>query len=362
MEANFAAAELIALARKLAFPRPYPSPRLLAELAEASVAALRDEDTSVRPRAPSGEPGGYVALGAPFVVVVPDLHARAALLADLLDSVAPTNEPGFAGVKLAEMALDGRVAILCLGDVLNAEGMAAQERWSLAMGDLVSGGPRALLSPAMDEEMGASLATLCLVMMLKARLGEAFHCLKGNHDNLTNSDRDGDSGFRKYALEGAMGAEWFRMRYGREAMAAVRRHELFLPLVAVGQSFCASHAEPAFPIDVPSLLGYRLRPAIVRALTWTENDQAEEGAVAKSLGSMLGERATGSLWLAGHRPVSGAFALRADGRLAQVHNPTRHQIAWIDNRAKAIAPEIRFFEVKTGGGALRPLDSLSLPS
>lgn len=384
MAADGRSAELIALARELASCGTYPPPARLSALTEAAVAAMRAEDPSIRPRAPSGEPGGLVALGAPFVALVPDLHARAALLADLLASEPPAAQASrglpsprnagetladaaFAdaapsGTTLADMALDGRLAILCLGDVLNAEGPAAQSRWKQAMDGLATGGARALLSPAMDEEMGLSLSALCLVMLLKARLGAAFHCLKGNHDNLSNSGSDGDSSFRKYALEGAMGAEWSRMRYGGAVVAAVRSYELLLPLVAAGRAFCASHAEPAFPVDASSLLDYRSRPALVRALIWTANDQAEEGAVAASLEALLGERAQGGRWFAGHRPVAGAFGLRAGGRLLQIHNPGRDQVAWIDNRPAAGSPEIRFFELEKGGGALRFLESSAAPS
>ena len=364
-----AAAELITLARELASSGTYPPPARLAELTEAAIAALRAEDPLIRPRAASGEPGGLVALGAPFVAVVPDLHARAALLADLLASEPPPagarREPSAApspAKTLAAMTFEGRLAILCLGDVLNAEGPAAQARWNRAMDDLASGGARALLSPAMDEEMGLSLSALCLVMLLKARLGSAFHCLKGNHDNLSNSSLDGDSGFRKYALEGAMGAEWSRARYGEAALSAVRRYELLLPLAAAGRAFCASHAEPAFPVDAPGLLDCRSRPALVRALTWTANDQAEAGAVAESLAALLGGRAADRIWIAGHRPVAGTFGLPSGGHLLQLHNPDRSQIAWIDNRPGTGCPEIRFFEVEKGGGALRFLESLAAPS
>lgn len=369
MAADGRSAELIALARELVSSGTYPPPARLSELTEAAISAMRAEDPSVRPRAASGEPGGLVALSAPFVAVVPDLHARAALLADLLASEPPAIEasrgPFAAPIPaktLAAMALDGRLSILCLGDVLNAEGQAAQARWNQAMDDLASGGAHALLSPAMDEEMGLSLSSLCLVMLLKVRLGTAFHCLKGNHDNLSNSSSDGDSGFRKYALEGAMGAEWSRMRYGEAAINAVRRYELLLPLAAAGRAFCASHAEPAFPVDAPGMLDCRSRPALVRALTWTANDQADEGAVAGSLAALLGGRAADGLWLAGHRPVAGIFGLRAGGRLLQMHNPGRSQIAWIDNRPGTGRPEIRFFEVEKGGGALRFLESLAAPS
>ena len=364
--ADGVAAELIALARELASRGSYPPPARLAELTEGAIEALRAEEPSVRPRAAAGEPGGLVALGAPFVAVVPDLHARAGLLADLLASEPPASRnlagSAFVGTTLAAMALDGRLAILCLGDVLNAEGKAAQARWTRAMDDLASGGVRSLLNSAMDEEMGLSLSALCLVMRLKARLGAAFHCLKGNHDNLANSSLDGDLSFRKYALEGAMGAEWSRLRYGEAALDAVRRYELLLPLVAAGRAFCASHAEPAFPVTAPDLLEYRSQPALVRALIWTADGQADEGAVAESLAALLGGRADGGLWLAGHRPVPGAFGLRPGGRLLQIHNPGRSQIAWIDNRADACRLEVGIYEVENGGGALRFLESCVAPS
>ncbi|HWR13081.1 MAG TPA: hypothetical protein VN445_14750 [Rectinemataceae bacterium] len=355
MGAASVAGDLLELARYIAGRPEYPEAASLEELTDAAILSLSSDPPCLRPSSSSGEPGGLVRVAAPYAVIVPDLHARASLLADLLGSVSPIDPRSL----IVDMILDGRLALVCLGDILNSEGAAGAERWgSVALRLGSSQGLNGLLGPEMDEEMGASLGALCLVMALKVRLGGRFHCLKGNHDNISNSSRDGDLAFYKYALEGAMGAEWFRLRYGEALMRSLRRYERLLPLVAAGNSFCASHAEPAFPLSRVDLLEYGKRPEVVGALIWTGNGEAAENAVKESLDALLGSPGAEdrALWISGHRPVSGAYALRAGGRLVQIHDPNRRQVAWIDNRAGGASGVLSLHEVAQGGGALTLLE------
>ena len=321
-----------------------PRPEELLKLVNGGIAALSAESLEVRPCSFSGEPGGLVRISTPFVAIVPDLHARYSLLYDLLASIAPSHPQAL----VADLILNGELTIVCLGDVFHTEGRLGAKRWMRAARKIEEApGSAGILSEEMEVEMGASLTTLSLVIALKRELAGRFHCLKGNHDNCTNSSRNGDSAFYKYALEGAMGAEWFRLRYGDEIMLALRNYERLLPLIAVGGGFCASHAEPAFSLGLRDVLEYRERPDIVRALIWTSNGEANEGSVEESLTAFL-EPAVAErkgLWISGHRPVAGSYALRAGGRLVQIHNPERRQVAWIDNSPRSIGTAVDIYEI-----------------
>lgn len=361
MDPGSTAEELIDLASSMARRSGYPEAARLKELASAAIDSLKTESQKLRPPSSIGEPGGLVRVETPFAIVVPDLHARSSLLADLLASTPPPSPSFSPELRVIDLVLDGGLTIVCLGDILNSEGRIGAERWHGAALSLIeSPGPEGLLSGEMDEEMGASIGALGLVMALKARLGQSFHCLKGNHDNITNSSMNGDSAFYKFAMEGAMGAEWFRLRYGEKLAKVLRRYERLLPLVAAGRTFCASHAEPAFPVGVADLLEYRARADIVSALIWTGNDQAESGAVLKSLAALLGfsRQEEEGTWISGHRPVEGYYAARAGGRLIQIHNPERQQVAWIDDRPGEIAGRITLHAIQKGGGAMRLLSAV----
>ena len=333
----------------------YPDPLELGELAGEAIFALSTEDELLRPRSGTGRPGGLVRVDSPFVAVVPDLHGRVGLLDDLLRSPAPDSPK----TRLFDLLASRELSLICLGDVLNTEGPEGAVRWRRAVRRLSeTRNEEGLLGPEMDEEMGASLRSLQLVMTLKARAPRAFHCLKGNHDNIRNLVADGDTAFYKYAMEGAMGAEWFRLRYGEELGMTLRRYERLLPLVASGKHFCASHAEPAFAMSLGDILDYGDRPDVVRGLIWTENEEAGEGSVMETMRAILGPVAceTG-LWLAGHRPVSGDFSRRAGGRLLQFHNPEHRRVAWIDNRTDHRL-SMTLYEIEPGRGGLWPLEAL----
>ncbi|MFZ3109938.1 MAG: hypothetical protein WA234_04540 [Rectinemataceae bacterium] len=356
--------ELLDRAGSIVGAEGFLKPSLLEDFAREAIRALSSEEPGTRPFSASGEPGGLVHVKTPFVAIVPDLHARPSLLVDLLASSLPSHP----ATSLLDMALDGNLTIVCLGDILNSEGRIGADRWAKAALRMANSGiPDGLLGPEMDEEMGASMAALGIVMLLKSRLGAGFHCLKGNHDNITNTNLNGDAGFYKYALEGAMGAEWFRLRYGEDLMRLVRHYERSLPLVAAGRRFCASHAEPAFALGIDDLLDYRKRADVVGALIWTGNGQAAKGAVAASLQALLGAKCKGrSLWIAGHRSIRGSYVLRAggaegtEGSLMQIHNPERRQFAWIDNSEKLAPAAVSMYEVGKGGGTPALLDALDL--
>ncbi|HWP68320.1 MAG TPA: hypothetical protein VN437_03385, partial [Rectinemataceae bacterium] len=256
-------AELAKSIHAIASASGYPDPKIFGDLVDDAIAVLAAEDEKLRPRSATGLPGGIIRIDTHYVAIVPDLHGRAGFLDDLFRSPAPTSPD----VTFRDLLASRELSIICLGDILNTEGPEGGDRWRRAARRLsTEPDHKGLLGAEMDEEMGASLRSLQLVMTLKTRFPAGFHCLKGNHDNIGNFSDDGDSAFYKYAMEGAMGAEWFRLRYGEALIGKVRRYERLLPLIALGAGFIASHAEPAFALSREDLLEYRERPDVVRAL------------------------------------------------------------------------------------------------
>lgn len=296
-------------------PRPA---RLRAEL-EAALAVEAAAPPGLRPRDEAGRPGGLLLLDPLSTAILPDLHARHGYLLKAL-----AWRPAPRGPRLIELLAAGQARLLCLGDAFHSEGPRGRARWLRAYDEYRLAGD---FGPAMEAEMADSLTTVRMILRLLAAYPGRFFYLKGNHDNILNEEGRGDHPFRKFAAEGAMVAAWFESRYGRALQEALRGFELGLPLLARGEGWAASHAEPAFALGPEELLAYRERPEVAEALTWTANEEAARGSVAESL-SRLG-LPEGSLWFAGHRPVEGRYALRAEGRFVQFHDPDSERLLWL---------------------------------
>lgn len=347
------ARELLGTLEGIACRSAWPDSRALYDSTFEALEAMRGLSDSERPRSPLGEPGGAVRVAAPSVVIIPDIHGRADIFPDLLKSEWPFPPGG----RIAEMALDGGLSIVCLGDIFNCEGPEASVRW-LAAAEAVTDDTDSILSAEMNLEMTYSYVALQTAQFLLRAMPHAFFCLKGNHDNALGLRDGGDTPFYKYACESAMGAAWSMLRYEEETLLEVRRYEKLLPLVAIGENFCASHAEPAFAIDPGGLLEYRRRPDISRALIWTANGEAAPGAVGESLMALAGEPPSAETkyrWISGHRPVAEAYGLRANGLLVQIHNPARRQVAVITPNRRETSPAVRILGISAGGGPMREL-------
>jgi hypothetical protein len=322
--------------------RRLPERRELAADVEAALSVLRNEDAALRPRDYSGRPGGLLLLPDLPTVLVPDLHARPSFLASIFSwrpplgrgtsgsaargSVTRGSEPD--RPSLAALLSEGMANLVLLGDLFHSEAGGAYERWLRAYREYASGWER---SEAMDEEMGRSLAVARIFLEAKLAFPRNFHCLKGNHDNVTDEEGRGDHSFYKFAAEGSMVSSWFRATYGSNLQARYREVELGLPLLALGERFAASHAEPAFALGREDVVECRSRPEVVEALIWTPNDGAAPGSVERSLGELLGEGgAEGARWFGGHRPVDGRYALRAGGKYVQFHDPRARRVVLLE--------------------------------
>ncbi len=296
-------------------PAP-PEPEEYADALERVRAALASEPPEVRPAGPDGLPGGVVRLAPQLpTLLVPDLHARLDFFLGLLEWRGGGGQSALEGLEVGELQ------VLCLGDGMHAEARAAG-RWKAAQREFVEGYRR---HKHMDEEMRESLGLMQMVMECKAAFPGRFHFLKGNHENIANEEGGGNHPFVKFALEGFMVADYMRLFYGEQILGGHYEFEKQLPLLAVGNGFLASHAEPAGFFPWERVVAFRDDPNVVLGLTWTGDGEAEADSVRRMLEHYLGQ-AEGAYYFGGHRPVRG-FNLRADGRYVQIHDPERWVLA-----------------------------------
>ncbi len=282
------------------------------ELLKRTNSKFDNENMEIRPLDDRNRPGGilYLKKNIP-TVLIPDLHARMQYLINLLFCINQT------GVTILDKLAADKIQIVCLGDGFHSE--TNPGRWAAALKEYKNG---YTYHRNMDEEMRESLGLMEMVMELKCAFPDNFHFIKGNHENIANEYGEGNFPFRKFAYEGPMVLKYIKMFYGNEFLNHFYTFEKKLPLLVVGQNFLASHAEPVTYFDRESLINYRDNPDVTQGLTWTDNNEAEAGSVAFMLDEHLNAKGDISdfYYFSGHRPVSGLFNLRAEGRLVQLHN------------------------------------------
>lgn len=282
---------------------------------------LESEPSSVRPHDSMGRTGGLLYLDPDKVtVLLPDIHARMDMVRECLNLVLPTLEGESA--PLSRGLEEGWAQLVCVGDYVHGESRV-YDRWLMAQQEFLNDFRH---HKAMDQEMTESLGTVELLMHLKLAFPNQIHLLKGNHENITNEEGHGNHPFRKFAQEGPMVFDWMQRFYPENILSSFDRLEKNYPLVAVGDTFLVSHAEPLRFFDPSEVIEYRSRPDVVMGLTWTENNRAQDGAVEEMLSVYLGLEPNSELWnqayhFAGHRVVTGLYQTRAMGRFVQFHNP-----------------------------------------
>jgi hypothetical protein len=197
----------------------------------------------------------------------------------------------------------------------------------------------------MDGEMREGLSLMAMVMILKTAFPDHFHFLKGNHENVANVDTDGNRPFGKYAWEGQMVRDWFILFLGEDMLDRWAEFENSLPLLAVGDRFLVSHAEPRRVYSRERLIQYHGDDELIFDFTWTGNGEADEGSVEKMLEIYLGNDWENALYFGGHRPVRGLYGLRAGNRYVQIHNPEKYVVAVLESgRDPDPARDIRTIE------------------
>jgi len=290
-----------------------PGDRDYLRVVKRAINLLNDENESRRPRDSRGRPGGVVKLipGVP-TLLIPDLHART----DFLYSVFAATIDG--ALPVAEQLSRGELQVVCVGDAFHSERRGAS-RWQAAFKEFQEGWKK---HKQMDGEMRDSLGVMEMVMLAKLAFPLQFHFLKGNHENISNESGQGNHGFRKYAYEGPMVADYVSRFYGEEFLGTYYSYEKSFPLLCIGDGFLVSHAEPATFYEESRVINHREDPEVIEGLTWTDNDAAEKGSVDRMLTAYLGST-TGTVYFGGHRPVGSLYNLRAENKFVQFHNPER---------------------------------------
>ncbi len=293
--------------------------RDLNESLERAFYALNNEAGDIRPAGSDGQPGGLVLLRSLPTIVVPDLHARVGYLEALLDWIPPGNtHTVYQGLSAGELQ------VVCVGDGFHAEARGIQ-RWLTALEEFLGDYRK---HKAMDKEMSESLGVMMIVMELKSSFPGYFHFLKGNHENIANENSLDNRSFRKFVYEGAMVTDWFRKFMGEETFDKYYEFEKKLPVFAVGNRFCVTHAEPRRHHSKHELIEAMIHREIVFDLTWTANGEAEIDSVDRYLDEYFPGDQQARIF-GGHRPVAGCFNTRAGGKYLQIHNPDKYIAVYI---------------------------------
>jgi hypothetical protein len=298
---------------------------------------LDEEDENYRPLNSLGRTGGLIYLRTDLpTVVVPDLHAR-------MDFFLHVCQFRYArGQTVLEGLASGQLQVLCLGDGLHGEGRAA-DRWRAAFDEFKG---EYAEHRHMDEEMRESLGLMEMVIETKLGYPSLFHFLKGNHENIANEEGEGNYPFGKFAFEGEMVTAYVKKFYGEEFFLSYYSFEKKLPLLAVGRNFLVSHAEPRsfYPKDM--VVDCYSHPKVIYDLTWTADNEAEQGSVQKMLDHYLNSaQRDGAYYFGGHRTINDTYNLRANGRYVQLHNPGKFIIALLQ-KERAIDPEKDIIELE----------------
>ncbi|WP_169310630.1 hypothetical protein [Treponema brennaborense] len=305
-----------------------PYKELFGLLDEAGT-VLDGESPSYRPfSAVSHGPGGLLDFTEDVrvpVLLVPDLHARAAFFARLMASSAFSDRiPGADPTDSVFTLLNKRLLrVVCLGDGFHSE--TNRERWLLAYDDFLAG---IVAGESMCAEMRESLALMAAVMRCKCAFPGYFHFLKGNHENILNAEGGGNHPFRKFAQEGEMVKAFVAEYYGDDILHLFSYFENRLPLIAVCSGCVASHAEPRAAYTRQQLVDGMEDAAVIEGLTWTDNGSGTPENVSAMLKTLL-PLFPDAVYVSGHRPVSGAYVRRRENSFIQIHNPLLCNAAFV---------------------------------
>lgn len=253
------------------------------------------------------------------IIVVPDIHGRVDFFFSIFNYKLP--ESIFAGTVL-EALIEKKICVVCVGDGIHGEGRV-KKRWKEAYKKYKKGNSNSFY---MMHEMAENLAVMCMIMEVKIAFPDYFHFLKGNHENILNEQGNGNYPFRKFALEGEMTYNFMLLEFGKEVIILYSKFEHLLPLMFRGRNLLVSHAQPIRAFSVEEIKNGRCNHEIVTGLTWTANDVAQIDAVSTMLKTWL-PNSNDAVYLGGHRPVTGKYSLRSDGKYIQIHNPDTWPIA-----------------------------------
>lgn len=300
-----------------------PDASLYLEKVDKALKVLNNENSSIRPDSSDGGPGGIIHLYHDIpTIIVPDIHARKELIVSLLNLHSEDK-------TFFQLLADKQLQVVCVGDGFHSE-LQGKQRWLDAYSEYEKGYKK---HKNIDLEMQDCLGLMEMIMELKTAFPDNFHFLKGNHENIKNEETGGDHPFRKFVLEGEMVKTWVERFMGEYFLDKYSDFETKLPLLAIGENFVISHAEPRRFYEEDEIRDYHRDT--IHGLTWTANGESEEGSVRAMLDYYLPEKDTGEkLYFGGHRIINTRYKLRADGMFVQIHNPWNLQVVYIKPDSK----------------------------
>jgi SulP family sulfate permease len=248
---------------------------------------------------PEPRPSGCVRLDpSKPVLIISDAHAqRRALHKLLLDKYLgeTTN---------LESVIGGKLQLLLLGNILHSESKsgweAIRDEFAAQSGpDGSESGP----TPLANREMANAFGLAAMIMTLQSS-AESVHCLKGNQDNLLDSEENGNRRIAEQISEpgeGEITKDWTLVRFGGVFAGKYAAWENRLPVLALcdnrenGLAFVASHAEPAAPYTLEQI--DERSDEVVLGLTWTRGEGLHAPQV---LQNVLGPDRAGARYFVGH--------------------------------------------------------------
>ena len=298
-----------------------PGKKLIGNVLNDVIDVLKPESIHHRPRGTNGNPGGLIKLQSLPTIIVSDLHARVGYLKSVLLWKPPDMKYNvYWGLS------SGKLRVVCVGDGFHSESRVIS-RWKKALGEYTMD---FIEHKAMDEEMSESLGVIIMMMKLKTTFPHFFHFLKGNHENIANENSADNRSFRKFVYEGVMVTAWFKEFMGKRLFERYYKFEKMLPVFAIGDRFCVTHAEPKTHYSEKDIVNALVNREIIFNLTWTDNGQAEIGSVVRYLYDFFPDNQEARMF-GGHRPIpiSQNYLSRAGGKYIQIHNPSWYNIVYV---------------------------------
>lgn len=327
-----------------------PQAECFQELIKETIKALKTEDSFIRPQDETGLPGALLDLNTddePIpTIIVPDLHARLDFFEEILNFRIQLDGETQESISIEEALQQKKLYLLCLGDGLHSESRG-KDRWIKAEELWLQ---KDIANKYLCEEMKEGLGLMTRIMKCKCKYTDNFHFLRGNHENILNQFFCGAMPFRKFSSEGEMVRDFMLTVYGEEISQKYADFEHNLPLFAKGKNFLASHAEPLKPYTEIELIDGFFDEDLIRGLTWTANDQAQEDSVETMLEILLPNENESS-YFAGHRTIPGTHRFQRNNKFVQIHNQKEHFISIIHPN-RAFNPLQDIYDTKTGNIAV----------
>lgn len=283
---------------------------------------------------------GLIQLQDLPTIVIPDLHARRALLIAALSF--QISEGPYAGKRVFDLLQRGLINVVCVGDIVHSE-----ER-----SDWVINNDGEWTEELLDKEMVRSLGAATMIMYLKVLYPEQFHCLRGNHDDMAGELSED---FRKFVGlkyeddelvfvdgrpvvtadrgESKIVRDWVLARegWGQPFLQTWARFDKALPLFAQATYYVISHTLPLVPLSETEIRNPNRSRNISFELTSRRG--INEAAIVETLEN-LGIKEQVERWFHGHSPVhtemnGGKYEEDLDGLVIRLNNPKQHVFAYV---------------------------------